>query len=122
MSAEYAESDRNWATIATVTRIAQEVGATPAQVALSWLAHRPGVTAPIFGARTVEQLTDNLGAADLTLDDEHTAALDAVSAPAPGGYPYGAFGAGQRDRWLQDGTPAPGPVVAGGSDHPLGRL
>ncbi|WP_313905604.1 aldo/keto reductase [Streptomyces malaysiensis] len=51
VSAEYASLDRNWATIDQVVRIAAEIGTTPAQVALSWIADRPGVTAPIFGAR-----------------------------------------------------------------------
>lgn len=122
VTAEYSESDRNWATIDEVVRIAKEIGATPAQVALSWIADRPGVAAPIFGARTLEQLEGNLGAADLALDDAATAALDNVSAPTPGGYPYGAFGQGQRNRNLQDGVPAPGLPVEKGSDHPLGRL
>jgi aryl-alcohol dehydrogenase (NADP+) len=121
VSEEYADSDRNWATIDTVVRIAKEIGATPAQVALSWIADRPGVTAPIVGARTVEHLRNNLGAADLTLDNEATAALEKVSAPHSGGYPYGVFGAGQRARWLQDGTPAPTQPYAAGSDHPTGR-
>ena len=96
VSAEYAALDRNWATIDAVVRIAGEIGATPAQVALSWIADRPGVVSPIFGARNMEQRPDNLGAAGLRLDADATAALDAVSAPIPGGYPYGASGSGQR--------------------------
>ena len=87
VSAEYAALDRNWATIDAVTRIAKEVGATPAQVALSWIADRPGVISPIFGARNMRQLTENLGAADLHLDADATAALDAVSAPTPAATP-----------------------------------
>ncbi|MBZ5763032.1 aldo/keto reductase [Rhizobium sp. VS19-DR104.2] len=51
-SEEYADSDRNWATIDTVVRIAKGYGATPSQVALGWISNRPGVAAPIFGART----------------------------------------------------------------------
>jgi aryl-alcohol dehydrogenase-like predicted oxidoreductase len=121
ISEEYANSDRNWATIDAVVRIAKEIGATPVQVALSWIAGRPGVIAPIVGARTVEHLHNNLGAAELTLDKEATTALDNVSAPQSGGYPYGAFGAGQRTRWLQDGTPAPTPPYAAGSNHPTGH-
>ena len=120
-SAEYAESDRNWATIEAVCAVAKEIGATPSQVALSWIADRPGVTAPIFGARNLDQLEENLGAVDLTLDADATAKLEEVSRPTPGGYPYGAFGQGQRNRDIGDGTPAPGVPVAGGSDHPLGR-
>lgn len=122
VSAEYAESDRNWATIDTVVRIAKDIGATPAQVALSWLSDRPGVTAPIVGARTVQQLTESLGAADLALDADVAAVLEKVSAPTPGGYPYGAFGSAQRDRRLDSSAQALGYVVGKGSDHPLGRV
>ncbi len=68
----------------------------------------------------MQQLTDNLGAADLHLDADVTAALDAVSAPTPGGYPYGAFGSAQRARSLEGGR-ATQDVVAGGSDAPLER-
>jgi aryl-alcohol dehydrogenase-like predicted oxidoreductase len=56
-------------------------GASPAQVALAWLLGRPAVTSVIIGARTEEQLRDNLGAADLTLTADERDALDKVSAP-----------------------------------------
>jgi aryl-alcohol dehydrogenase (NADP+) len=121
ISEEYANSDRNWDTIDTVVRIAKESGATPAQVALSWIADRPSVIAPIVGARTVEHLRGNLGAANLTLDKDATDALEKVSAPKPGGYPYGAFGAWQRGRPLGDGNEAPPPTFTGGSKNPTGR-
>jgi len=121
VSEEYADSDRNWATIDAVVRIAKEIGATPAQVALSWIADRPGVVAPIVGARTVEHLRNNLAAAELKLDDESTDALEKVSAPQSGGYPYGAFGAWQRSRSLQDGASATRQPFTAGSDHPTGR-
>ena len=91
--AEYADSDRNWAKIDAVVRIAKEIGATPSQVALSWLAYRPSVVAPIVGARTAEHLRSNLGAAELTLDNEAAAALEKVSAPQSCRYPHGVFGA-----------------------------
>jgi hypothetical protein len=117
----YASSDRNWATIDAVVRIAKEIGVAPTQVALSWIADRPGVIAPIVGARTVEHLRNNLGAAELVLENEETAALEKVSAPQSGGYPYGVFGAGQRGRWLQDETPAPTQPYSAGSEHPTGR-
>ncbi len=119
-SADSAESDQNWDTIDAVVRIADAIGATPAQVALSWLADRPGVTAPIFGARTVEHLKDNLGAADLVLDDEATTTLETISRPEAGGYPYDAFGIGQRHRWLKDGEPEFEQPYEDGSDRPLG--
>lgn len=121
ISEEYADSDRNWTIIDAVVRIARELGASPAQVALSWIADRPGVVAPIVGARTVEHLRNNLGAAQLRLDEKTTAALETVSAPQPGGYPYGAFGAAQRARWLQDGSPPSRPPYVAGSTKPLGE-
>lgn len=120
-SAEYAASDRNWATIGAVIRIAKQAGATPAQVALSWLRDRPGVTAPIFGARTLTQLQENLGALDITLDDTATAELDHISAPVPGGYPYGEFGVWQRSRWIQDAAAAPANPILQGASDPLGH-
>ena len=58
-----------------------------AQVALAWVLGRPGVTSAIIGARTEEQLKDNLKSADLVLTDEERARLDAVSAPVLL-YPY----------------------------------
>jgi aryl-alcohol dehydrogenase-like predicted oxidoreductase len=74
-----------------------------AQVALAWLADRPAVTSVILGARTVEQLTDNLGAGDLHLDAAETAALDAASDPAAADYPYGGPGSDQRSRKIEGG-------------------
>ena len=69
-----------------------------AQVALAWLVDRPGVTSVILGARTVEQLDDNLGAAGLHLTVAETSRLDAASDPAAADYPYGGPGAAQRGR------------------------
>jgi aryl-alcohol dehydrogenase (NADP+) len=120
VSAEYADSDQNWATIDAVVQIAKETGATPSQVALRWLADRPSVTAPIFGARTLEQLKDNLGAAELHLSAEATATLDKVSQPQSGGYPYGAFGQGQRTRSVDGSAEKKNPVLQG-SSTPLGH-
>jgi len=120
ISEEYADSDRNWNTIDSVVRIAKEIGMPPAQVALSWIADRPSVIAPIIGARTVEHLRSNLGAAELTLDKNATEALEKVSRPQSGGYPYGLFGQWQRGRALQDGNDAP-PSPAVGSTNTLGK-
>lgn len=60
---------------------AGRAGVSPAQVALAWLLGRPAVTSLIIGARTDQQLRDNLGAADLTLTADEREALDKVSAP-----------------------------------------
>jgi aryl-alcohol dehydrogenase-like predicted oxidoreductase len=68
-------------TIEVLVDVARGHGASPAQVALAWLLGRPAVTSLIIGARTDDQLRDNLGAADLVLTGEERAALDKVSLP-----------------------------------------
>ncbi|MFC7240015.1 aldo/keto reductase [Saliphagus sp. GCM10025317] len=60
--------------------VAEEVDASPAQVALAWLSHREGVSAPIVGARTVEQLEENLAAATVNLSDEQMDRLTTAKA------------------------------------------
>ncbi|MEZ3143764.1 aldo/keto reductase [Halobaculum sp. MBLA0143] len=55
--------------------VADEVDATPAQVALAWQVHHDDVAAPIVGARTVEQLEENLGAATVDLTDDQVERL-----------------------------------------------
>ncbi|MER6333946.1 aldo/keto reductase [Streptomyces sp. NPDC014983] len=64
-----------------VTTAADGLAVTPLQVALSWVRDRPGVTAPIVGARTARQLTAALSVEALSLPDEICRALDDVSAP-----------------------------------------
>ena len=59
--------------------VAAECNATPAQVALAWLAAQPGVTAPIASANRVEQLEELLGAMELELSPDQIALLDAAS-------------------------------------------
>lgn len=73
-------SEKNLAIAETLGSVAATLGKSSSQVALAWAAGQPGVTAPIFGARTLEQLEDNLGAADLSLPDEARKRLDEVSA------------------------------------------
>lgn len=68
-------------TVEILVDIAGAHGASPAQVALAWLLGRPAVTSVIIGARTDEQLLDNLGGASLLLSADERAALDKVSAP-----------------------------------------
>jgi aryl-alcohol dehydrogenase-like predicted oxidoreductase len=63
-----------------VRDIATEIGSTSARVALAWLLSKPGMTAPIIGARTLAQFEDNLAAAMLELSPEHIASLDEASA------------------------------------------
>jgi aryl-alcohol dehydrogenase-like predicted oxidoreductase len=85
--ANYATEDRTWNVVDELAAVADEVGRTPAQTALNWLLHQPGVTAPIIGARTVEQLDDNLGATGFTLDSAQLDRL-ARSSDKPKPYPY----------------------------------
>ncbi|OLF18050.1 aldo/keto reductase [Actinophytocola xanthii] len=90
--------ERTWTIIDAVRGIAEERGVSMSQVALSWVADRPAVTSVILGARTLEQLTDNLGAATLHLTEAETALLTEASAPAVADYPYGGPGVAQRGR------------------------
>lgn len=64
----------------TVKKVAVELGHTPSQVALAWTLRNPAVAAPIVGARTEAQLTENLGALDVALPDAVLAELAEVSA------------------------------------------
>ncbi len=92
---------RTWDVVDAVQGVASARGVTMAQVALAWLVDRPMVTSVILGARTTEQLKDNLGAAELHLSQEETATLDAASDPSPADYPYGGPGTEQRSRVLE---------------------
>ena len=87
--AEQRVGETTWATIDMLQEIAAERGKTPSQVAINWVLHAPGVTAPIFGARTPEQLEDNLGSVGWQLSDAERARLDAASAiPLPSPYSF----------------------------------
>ena len=80
-------TERTWALLDTLFAVAEECGHTPPQVAINWLLHRPGVTAPIIGARSLKHLEDNLGAAGWSLSVEQMERLTkAGDLPAP--YPY----------------------------------
>jgi aryl-alcohol dehydrogenase-like predicted oxidoreductase len=93
-----ARRERTWAVVEAVQDVAEARGDSMAAVALAWLHDRPGVTSVILGARTVDQLAENIGAVGLHLTHEETELLDAASDPAPADYPYGEIGAEQRTR------------------------
>ena len=78
--------DRAQRVVGAVMTAADGLGVSPLAVALAWVRDRPGITAPIVGARTSGQLKGSLDADDVTLPDEIRAALDDVSMPAMG-YP-----------------------------------
>jgi len=70
---------RDLAIAAEVVKLADELGRTPAQVALGWVRQGPGVIVPLVGARTREQLDDNLGCLDFQLEPEAKQRLDEAS-------------------------------------------
>ncbi len=81
------DNEHTWTVLDALFAIAQEAGKTPAQVALQWILRRPGVTAPIVGARNLQQLDDDLGAIGWSLTDEQLNRLNNASAPQKI-YPY----------------------------------
>lgn len=90
-------NEDTWRVVDALLAVAEEAGKTPSQVALNWLLQRPGVTGPIIGPRTMEQLQENLEAAGWALSDEHMARLnDASDIGTPS--PYGEISRGQRRR------------------------
>jgi aryl-alcohol dehydrogenase-like predicted oxidoreductase len=82
----YSEKSNDWAdnhftdsafdALELVQQITQEKGCTISQFALAWCAQQPGITSPIIGPRTMEQLEDNLIAADIMVTDEDRATID----------------------------------------------
>lgn len=101
---------RNWTIVAELEKVAREVGRSMAQVAVNWVANRPGIATVILGATKLAQLEDNLGALDFELPAELRARLDAVSGMSPR-FPYTFF------------TPAMQAMLTGGTtvgDKPAG--
>lgn len=72
-------NEHTWSVIDALLAVSQESGKAPAQVALNWLLQRPGVTAPIIGARTLAHLETNLGAAGWALTAGQIERLTAAS-------------------------------------------
>jgi aryl-alcohol dehydrogenase-like predicted oxidoreductase len=74
-------NERNLKIVDALVKVAKELNASPSAVALAWVQGRPGVTSTIIGARTMEQLDQNLAGLDLVLPPEKRAELDEASAP-----------------------------------------
>ncbi|GAC1334581.1 MAG: aldo/keto reductase [Chloroflexota bacterium] len=87
--------DRNWRVLEIMGEIAEASGKSYSQIALNWLLRQPGVAAPIIGARTMEQLEDNLGATGWTLTAVQTTRLSDASA-LDDVYPYRMIREGAR--------------------------
>lgn len=82
------ETEAFFAIIDTLEEIAAEKGCTVSQLALAWCAQQPGITCPIIGPRTYEQLEDNLGAAAVQVADGDRQRLDIVAPPGRAVAPY----------------------------------
>ena len=81
------DEDRLYDTIELAVKVGESHGVSAARVSLAYLVQKPGVTSLVVGARTPEQLRDNLAAADLQLSADEIAALDDVSGE-PLRYPF----------------------------------
>jgi aryl-alcohol dehydrogenase-like predicted oxidoreductase len=93
----YGNDSRTWAVLDTLSAVATEIERPVPQVAIAWLLHQPNVSSPIIGARDVDQLRANLGAATVSLGSEQLAALTKASEqPLP--YPYWITNVGPQDR------------------------
>lgn len=79
-------TSNNFAVLDAVKQAAKELEKTPAQVALAWLLRREGITSPIFGASTLAQYEENMGAIGWTMPESIWKQLDEVSA-LPSEYP-----------------------------------
>ena len=80
------DKDRAWKCVEVMRQIGDAHGVSVARVALAWLLHKPQVMSVIIGAKTIEQLDDNLAAVDLQVSEEEIDRLDQVSA-LPAEYP-----------------------------------
>jgi aryl-alcohol dehydrogenase-like predicted oxidoreductase len=83
-------TERNFQILDTLEQVANEIGRPPAQVALNWVANRPGVASVIVGASRPEQLDTNLGALDFELPFDLARRLDEASKPVTP-FPYYFF-------------------------------
>jgi aryl-alcohol dehydrogenase-like predicted oxidoreductase len=95
---EQRAGDRTWGIIDALLEMSAARGKTPAQIALNWLQQQPGVTAPIFGARTPAQLEENLGSIGWSLSADEVATLNGASEiPLPSPYNFVARYTRRRD-------------------------
>ena len=73
-------TDRNWRIVDALKKVAADLGETPVRVVLAWVAGRPGVASTLMGVIRADQVADNsVGALNLSLPSEATAALNAAS-------------------------------------------
>ena len=97
------QSEQTWQVLDAVRKVAEGRNVSLAQVAIAWLMARPAVSSVILGARSMDQLTGNMAAAELELTPEETQLLDEASEPPTPDYPYGEPGQSQRSRRIRGG-------------------
>lgn len=108
-------NERKLGIAAAANEVAAEIGASPAQVALRWVLDRRGVVSPILGARTIEQLEDNLGCLDIELGGEHRGTLDDASAIELG-FPHDMLGSDRVRQFVFGGVEVE-PFPPGSPNH-----
>jgi len=97
-------NERNWRVLSALLEVSRQLGRTPAQVALNWVATQPGITSTIIGATKLAQLEDNLAALDFQIPAELRNRLDEVSA-IEAVHPYVFYGEPFRSM-INGGTPS----------------
>ena len=90
-------TEHNWRVLDALLEVNKQLGKTPAQVALNWLATQPGVTSIILGATKPAQLAENLGCLDFTIPAELRKRLDEVGKP-DSVHPYNFYGSSMQSR------------------------
>jgi aryl-alcohol dehydrogenase-like predicted oxidoreductase len=96
-------NERNLSIQNVVDAVAKETGRSAAQVAIRWTMQKPGVDSVVLGARTMEQLDDNLAAAAFSLSDEQMARLDDATKPDLG-YPHSYLKSASVTKFLYGGA------------------
>jgi aryl-alcohol dehydrogenase (NADP+) len=75
--------DSDFAVASRVKTLAAARGVTPAQIALAWMLHRPGITAPVIGASRMHQLEEAVAAVEIQLTQEESTSLEELYKPHP---------------------------------------
>ncbi len=96
-------SGKSFDVLEALEPIAKEKKCSMSQLALAWVGNQPGVTSPIIGPRTMEQLVDNLGSVDVEITDDDRARIDAIVPPGSMLIPYPQVRTGK----IQIGKPHP---------------
>lgn len=81
-------NERIWDVVEPLEKLARDKEVTLSQLALAWVEQRPGITSAIIGPRTMEQLEDNLGAANVDFTEDELAHIDAIIRPGDHVAPY----------------------------------